>query len=244
MMRYHYRVRRVFFFLLAVAGATVALAGLPSPSARAQTTAPVSPSNPEIEYHADKRTVTVHLNGMPLRQVIEELSQQTQIRFRPPAQAQAFDNRPITASLEQMPIERAIKQLLGPSNTVIIYGAQHTANGRRNYPAITEVRVFDLGIIPIVATAIAPDSGNQPARSSNPAKLAENQAIRDAKKQKRSEKKQGGSSRKGGRGGSNTSQNQSSSQSADPTNASNSTKPSSNANNSDQSKSGGSGGKQ
>ncbi len=186
----------------------VALAGVSLPEATAQSTAPASPSGPAIEYQTDKRTLTVRLNGLPLQQVMEELSRQTHIRFRPPAQTQAFDNRPITASFERMPIERAIKQLLGPSNTAIIYGAKRTATGKDNHIVITEVRVFDLGIIPIVATAVASDGGNQSTRSQNPAKLAENQAIRDAKKQKRAEKKQGSSNKKGGRSGGDTTNNQ------------------------------------
>jgi len=134
-------------------------AGSPiSPSVWAQPAAPAGPSGSAIDYQSNNRTLTVHLNGLPLRQVIEELSKQTRIRFRPPAPDQTFDNRPVTASFERMPIERAIKQLLGPSNTAMLYGPAPDS-GRGTQPALAEVRVLDLGVIPVAAT------NNEPATS-------------------------------------------------------------------------------
>lgn len=135
-------------------------AGSPiSPSAWAQTAVPAGPSGPAvddhppaIDYHPNHRTLTVHVNDLPLQQVIEELSKQTHIRFRPPAPAQLFDNRPVTASFERMPIERAIKQLLGPSNTAMLYGTARTA-GPGAQPVLKEVRVLDMGIIPSLASS-------------------------------------------------------------------------------------------
>jgi hypothetical protein len=126
-------------------------AGAPIPSSsQAQTSAPAGPSGQAIDYHAESRTLTVHLNGLPLRQVMEALSKQTHIRFRPPPPVQEFDSRPVTASFNRMPIERAIKQLLGPSNTAMLYGTVQQTGGTT--PRLLEVRVLDLGVVPVVAT--------------------------------------------------------------------------------------------
>ena len=104
-----------------------------------------------IIYHADERTLSAHLNSLPLNQVLEEVSKQTHIQFRPPEPDKTFDNRPVTVSFDRMPIDRAIKQLLGPSNTAMIYGSVRPG-GDGTKPALVEVRVLDLGVIPVAAT--------------------------------------------------------------------------------------------
>jgi hypothetical protein len=192
---YHDSMRRVRLFLSATALLACAVeTGAPVlPSAEAQTVSPAASSGSAIDYHPDNRTLTVHMNGMPLRQAMEELSKQTHIRFQPPPPEKEFDNRPVTASFERMPIERAIKQLLGPSNTAMIYEAERKANSGGEEIILAEVKVIDLGIIPVVATPTAETSGNQSAtlrRSPNPLKLYENQAKREAIKAERAEKKQ------------------------------------------------------
>jgi hypothetical protein len=153
----------------------------------------------------------VHLNGLPLRQAMEELSKQTQIIFRPPAQTHTFDNRPITASFERMPIERAIKQLLGPSNTAMLYGRPQATGRAGNQVILTEVRVLDLGIIPIVATTAATDAAPKPpaAGYQNTLTPEQIQANRAVTQQKRTEKKQARAEKKGGRGSSAKSSSQS-----------------------------------
>jgi len=173
--------------------AVIVLTGAPCPEAKAQTAIPAAPSGSPIEYHANQQTLTVHLNGLPLNQVMEELSKQTHIRFRPPDPAHTFDSRPVTASFERMPIERAIKQLLGPSNTAMLYGTTQSTEGIK--PRLLEVRVLDLGIIPVVATS-AINSGPfvSPGSRLSPEEL---QARRE-EIQKRREERQARSNRGGG----------------------------------------------
>ncbi|HUJ79073.1 MAG TPA: hypothetical protein VLY45_02015 [Nitrospiria bacterium] len=155
------------FTIIVVMSCLFALGATGLPAARAQTAAPPEPS-PPIDYHPRDRTLTVNVNGMPLQQVIEELSRQTHIRFRPPAPDQTFDTRPVTASFQRMPIERAIKQLLGPSNTAMLYGTGRDA-GSGTQPSLMEVRVLDLGIIPVAANS------NESAGSPFPPRLSPEQ---------------------------------------------------------------------
>jgi hypothetical protein len=153
-------MRKNCLVLFATVLLALSYAGTPVFSAAmAQTVSPTAASGTTtaIEYHQDDRTLTVHLNGMPLDQVMEMLSQQTHIRFLPPDSAKTFDSRPVTATFERMPIERAIKQLLGPSNTAMIYGTAQTTGASAN-PTLLEVRVLDLGVAPIVATNDEPAS--------------------------------------------------------------------------------------
>ncbi len=176
--------------------------------ALAQTAAatPPLPTGSVIEYHPADQTMTVHVASMPLRQLLDAVTAQTAIHFRPPAPMQAFDNRPITRSFDRMPMERAIKQLLGPSNTAMIYGAQQTASRHGDTIVIREVRVIDLGVIPITASTADPNDGRgESAATSNTRRFTpeELQARREAQQQKRADK-----SGRGGRSGKSNPRNQ------------------------------------
>jgi len=202
-------MRRVRFSLPATTLLVFSLnVGMPVlSSAEAQTVSPAIPSGQAIDYHHDNRTLTVHLNGLPLNQVMEELSKQTHIRFRPPAPAQTFDSRPVTASFDQMPIERAIKQLLGPSNTAMLYGATQQPGG--GTPRLMEVRVLDLGVIPVLATSES--QSTDPIIRMSPEAL---KARREEILKRREEKQARGNDRRGngGRRGNGSSPNQAPSQ--------------------------------
>jgi hypothetical protein len=176
-------------------------------SAEAQTVSPATSSGQAIDYDHGNRTLSVHLNGLPLNQVMDELSKQTHIRFRPPAPAQTFDSRPVTASFERMPIERAIKQLLGPSNTAMLYGTARQPGG--GTPRLMEVRVLDLGVIPVLATSETPSTAPI-IRMSPEALQARREEIqkRREERQTRSNERRGG----GGRRGNSSSTNQAASQ--------------------------------
>lgn len=174
-------------------------------SEEAQTVSPTTSSGPAIDYHPDNRTLSVHLNGLPLNQVMEELSKQTHIRFRPPEPDKTFDNRPVMASFERMPIERAIKQLLGPSNTAMLYETDHHAGGTT--PQLMEVRVLDLGVIPVVATQENP---SRPQTIFTPEQL---QSRREAIQKRREERQARSNTRRSGeRRGNGGSTNQDASQ--------------------------------
>jgi hypothetical protein len=171
-------------------------------STEAQTVSPATSSGPAVDYHPDNRTLSVHLNGLPLNQVMDELSKQTQIRFRPPPPDHTFDSRPVTASFDRMPIERAIKQLLGPSNTAMLYGTAQQPGGGK--PRLMEVRVLDLGVIPVLATSETPSTAPI-IRMSPEALQARREEIqkRREEKQARSNNRRGGGGRRGNSGSTN-----------------------------------------
>jgi hypothetical protein len=152
--------------LTILAASVIVLAGTTMPStAKAQTAPPQSMPSSPIEYHADG----------------------------PPPPAKEFDSRPVTVSFERMPMERAIKQLLGPSNTAMLYGTAKQAKG--GIPRLLEVRVLDLGVIPVLATSETP-STSPIIRMSPEALQARREEI-----QKRREERQARSNERRGSGG-------------------------------------------
>ena len=134
---------------------SLAAIGLSGPPAWGQTpqaaTGPL-PDGSVIEYHQKDGTLTVHVTAVPLRQLLATLSAQTHVQFKPPDPDTTFDDRPVTSSFNRMELERAIKQLLGPSNTAMVYAEKPVEAGNRYAIQLAEVKVISLGIIPVTAT--------------------------------------------------------------------------------------------
>jgi len=110
------------------------------------------PDGSVIEYHQKDRTLTIHVTAVPLRQLLETVTAQTHIQFQPPDPDTTFDDRPVTCSFNRMELEQAIRQLLGPSNTAMIYSETPSEAGQRDAIRLAEVKVISLGIIPVTAT--------------------------------------------------------------------------------------------
>jgi len=148
------RIRQRWLILLAI----ISFLGHP---AWGQTTADSGalPDGSVIEYHKKDNTLTVRVTAVPLRQLLSALSAQTHIQFKPPDPDTTFDDRPVTSSLNRMELERAIRQLLGPSNTAMIYAEKPEADGQNGSIHLAEVKVISLGIIPVTATPSPPSGG-------------------------------------------------------------------------------------
>ena len=152
-----------------------------------------------ITYDAEDHTVTLNVTGVPLRQVLDAISAQSNIRFRLPASAPELDSRRITRSFERMALERAIKQLLGPSNTAMLYGTRKKTGNQEETMVLTEVRVLDMGIIPVAASTPETTANHAPAVSYKDLFTPEQiQANRAAVKEKKADKKQARQDKKGG----------------------------------------------
>jgi len=165
--------------------------------AAAQTMPPPAPTLPAgalVEYDPDAQTLTARVTALPLRQLLGIITAKTDIRFQAPDPRSGFDNRPVTASFERLELERAIKRLLGPSNTIMLYDTQRPEGARHAAIRLTEVRVFDLGVIPSAATAVAPQASEPSPRVLHRQLLPapeQTQTKRAAEKEKREEKRQG-----------------------------------------------------
>lgn len=186
------------------------LIGAVGGSALGQTTAEPesppagSPTGAMIEYHQQDQTLTLHASAVPLRQLLDALSAQTRIRFKPPAPATEFDDRAVSCSFDRMPLERAIKQILGPSNTAMIYNSRRTSSGDDAQPVLAEVQVIDLGIVPIVATpdsqtARGPTAAPRSSVLPDPRLSPQTQSRLDALNERRAQQRVQPPSRQGGR---------------------------------------------
>lgn len=157
------------------------------------------PSGAAITYDVKDQTLTLNVTAMPPRQVLDAISTQSNIRFRLPASAPELDSRRITRSFERMALERAIKQLLGPSNTAMIYGTRKKTGNQEATTVLTEVRVLDMGLIPVVASTTETTTNQAPAVSYKDLYTPEQiQANRAAAKEKKADKKQARQEKKGG----------------------------------------------
>jgi hypothetical protein len=146
-----------------------------------------------VEYDPNAQTLTARVTALPLRQLLGIITAKTNIRFQAPDSRSGFDNRPVTASFERLELERAIKRLLGPSNTIMLYGTQRPEGARHVAIRLTEVRVFDLGVIPSASTAVAPQASEPSPRILHRQLLPapeQTQTNRAAEKDKRAEKRQ------------------------------------------------------
>jgi hypothetical protein len=84
--------------------------------------------------------ISAQLEGVPLRDVLAELAQQTQIEFLiPKGDAQ----RPITAKFSDLPLQEGIKRLLEGSNYVLLTEAPSSQTGKQ--PRIKQIRVLSAG---------------------------------------------------------------------------------------------------
>ncbi|MEW6324374.1 MAG: hypothetical protein AB1515_03200, partial [Nitrospirota bacterium] len=173
-------------------------------------------SGSTITYDANDHTLTVHVTAMPLQQVLDAISAQSGIRFQLPAPATALASQRVTRSFERMGIERAIKQLLGPSNTAMIYETETKEHGGERI-VLREVKVLEMGAAAVSTPASVPSetAATPPPVSYKSLFTPEQiQANRAAVKEKKAEKKQAKADKRGGgRGSSSKGSGESSAQS-------------------------------
>jgi hypothetical protein len=84
----------------------------------AQVTEPVAPPGRVIRYGDD--TLTVHLSGVPLSEVLDELGRQSGAEIR----GTVRDPRDVTAQFEDVPLPDALHRLLGTQNFALVYADQ------------------------------------------------------------------------------------------------------------------------
>lgn len=100
---------------------------------------PVEPI--QVSYKSNSRLLSIEADGVPLRTVLDKISTVTGLRFY----VAPGINPPVSRSLNELPVERAIRLLLGPdSNSVMIYDTETDANGKER-SKLAEVRILEVG---------------------------------------------------------------------------------------------------
>jgi hypothetical protein len=154
-----------------------------------------------VKYLPKTDTLDVTAVSVPLRDVLAAITAKTGIAFvLPPGM-----NPTISPSVQGLPLERAIKQLLGASrNTAMIYTARFDRQGREEL-ILSQVMLLEGGIaasgsaIP-VAAPVAPPVQKMPSLSPEElaARRAEKEARRAEKDKAKEEKQASRDSRRGG----------------------------------------------
>ena len=194
----------IFQLAVFVCGLVIGFSGLPLTLAQMPTADGQSSAVTAVSYNPKDQTLTVHVTSMPLNQLLESITSQTGVRFRTSSAANRFDGRPVTGSFDHLPLEQGIKQLLGPSNTAMLYGEQAATAGQPKRIVLQEVRVVDLDIILVTTTptaAIAKTIQTSPLPNYDPSVLEEIRANRAEKKAERAAQKdtKGQNREKGGK---------------------------------------------
>lgn len=165
--------------------------------------------SPVVHYTAETGRVDLHAVSVPLRSVLDALTDETGVVFYLPRQM----NPPVNVSLEEVPLERAIKQLLGPGyNAAMIYVEPEDTEDPDMY-SLAEVRVLALGGTSQAASAATPASsriagavaGAPPSIPVlSPEEIAARRAEKEAKRADRdkakAERQQAPKGRRGGGG--------------------------------------------
>lgn len=165
----------------------------------------------QVTFRQHERKLSVQAESVPLRTVLDKVDKLTGITFW----VAPGINPAISRNVPDLPIERAIKHVLGPrANYVMIYSDELDAEGNAR-PVLAEVRVLEGGVIeagegsagmsggavtaapPPVAPA--PDASAAPQLS--PEELAARQAERRARMAEKAEQRAARSAAKGNRGG-------------------------------------------
>ena len=111
------------------------------------------PASTVIEYNPRDQTLTVQLRALPLGQLLRLLTEETGVRFRLFPSAAQSAGQVITRSFDRVPLERALKQLVGRANSAMVYTSQRDSSGHIRV-VLTEVQILGVGeqVEPIITS--------------------------------------------------------------------------------------------
>jgi hypothetical protein len=93
-------------------------------------------ADPADVIHYDKKTdaLTVHVDHMPLGEVLQKIGAKSGIKFSTAADL----NRPVTMDFTAMPLDKAINSLVRPSSSAMIYSRKEDGT-----VVLSSVKIFD-----------------------------------------------------------------------------------------------------
>ena len=92
-----------------------------------------------IQYDKKSGTLTVHVQDMPLNEVLQTVSAESGLKLS----IQADLNRPVTMDFTTVPLDKAIHRLVQPNSSAMIYSKKEDGE-----VVLTSVKVFDKGSTP------------------------------------------------------------------------------------------------
>lgn len=201
-----FHARRLAPLLLALTllAPVVSLAQQPAP----EEEAPQARDPLQVTFQPNERRLGVEAEAVPLREVLDKVNKLTGVKFW----VAPGINPPISRNVPDLPIERAIKHVLGPrANFVMIYADVTDAEGNTR-AVLDEVRVLEGGVIDpgdgSAADAAPPPNAPTGLPQMAPEELAARQAEKQAKmaekaaaRAERAAAKNNRGGRSGGRGG-------------------------------------------
>lgn len=167
----------------------------------------LQPRDPlQVTFQSKEHRLGVEAAAVPLRDVLDKVNKLTGVKFW----VAPGINPAISRNVPNLPIERAIKHVLGPrANYVMIYADVTDAEGNAR-AVLDEVRVLEGGIIDpgdgsAAAAAPPPPSASTGLSQMSPEELAARQAEKQAKMAEKAEQRAARAaaknSNRGGRGG-------------------------------------------
>jgi len=123
-----YRKAAVYFFLAWVAAWMISYATLGMTLAAG----PVE----GVHYDSKARTLSLHVQAMPLNEILQTVSAQSGLKLV----IQADLNRPVTMNFAQVPLDQAIRRLVQPNSSAMIYSKEEDGA-----VVLTSVKIFDKG---------------------------------------------------------------------------------------------------
>lgn len=114
------------------------LAWLILPTILATTTMAAGPTE-GIQYDKKTGTLTVHVQDMPLNEVLQMVSAASGLKLS----VQADLNRPVTMDFTAVPLDKAIHRLVQPNSSAMIYSKKEDGA-----VVLSSVKIFDKGGTP------------------------------------------------------------------------------------------------
>lgn len=121
-----------------VCGLLTALLSQAVHSSDAQPDDRVNPGEYASVFRYESNRLSANVTDMPVRSLILELGRQSGARVR----IDGLENRTVSDSFERLPLEEALRRLLGDRSFTLIYSQEQNVEGHTISPRLKELRVF------------------------------------------------------------------------------------------------------
>jgi hypothetical protein len=119
-------------------------------------------SNLSLKYDSNK--LTAHVSGAPLQNVLETLSAECGMSV---FLDRSIKSEKIFAEFETLPLEKAIKKLINPYNSAVVFSKRTSPTGQSEF-FISELRVFDSSNAKTTYLSVGNEASEQTSRVSSP----------------------------------------------------------------------------
>ena len=119
-------------------------------------------SSLSLKYDSNK--LTAHVSGAPLQNVLETLSAECGMSV---FLDRSIKSEKIFAEFEKLPLEKAIKKLVNPYNSAVVFSKRTSPTGKSEF-FISELKVFDSSNAKTTYLSVGKEASEQTSRDSSP----------------------------------------------------------------------------